>query len=280
MNIATALALLLAVSPAAAQTAGVYNLGSFETGSVVFLAADTVNVRSGSGTTAGIIDNLPVGYRVSIMKKTDAVLTIDGLSAPWYQVRYTTASGPRSGYIWGGLLSLAALPVSHNGKPALLLIAIKRAGHDGAIPVRALLASGGKIVSETEFAAIGILDGDGSFSYSVSAALHGGRGFAGITNVIEVRFDYPACGYPFGTVVLMYDGKRIMYGHRAVSMVEGGVFHDITKFIFPDEKGGVANSLVAVEEVEEFDERKQAYRHRKTNRTVHAWDGSSFKGAR
>jgi hypothetical protein len=280
MKIATVLALLIAIPSLAAPTVSVYNLGSFENGSVVFLGADTVNIRSGPGTDKSVLDNLPVGYQVTIVKKADTVFTVDGLAAPWYLVSYTTASGSRTGYIWGGFLSLAALPVAYKEKPALILLVIKKAGPNGGIPVSALIACGGKIVAGTEFHAIGIPEGNGAFTYSVSATLHGGRAFTGITNVIEARFEYPACGYPFGTVILMYDGNRIMYGNRAVSMVEGGVFHDITKFIFPDEKGGIRNSLVSVETVEEFDERKREYRHKKTNRTVHTWDGAAFSGAR
>jgi hypothetical protein len=280
MKTAVTLLLAIAIPAFAAITIGVFNLGGFENGSVVFLAADTVNIRSGPGTDTSAIDNLPAGFQVAVVQKTGVLFTVNGLTAPWYLVNYTTEAGQRSGYIWGGFLSLAALPVQYQGRPALVLLVIKSAGANGSIPVQAMIASGGRIVNEIQFDAIGILDRNGTFNYSVSAALHGGRGFAGVENIIETSFNYPACGYPFGIVVLMYDGKRLIYGTRAISMVESGVFHDITKFIYPDEKGGVKNSLVSVETVEQFDQQKNDYRVSKTNRTVHAWDGATFSGAR
>ncbi len=254
----------------------VYNMGVFENGALVFLAADTVNVRSAPAIGNNIIDNLPVGYQVRVEKKSVSDYSVDGLKAPWYMISYTGSKGAARGYVWGGFLSIAALPVQYNGKPALLLFAIKSAKNIGTIPVQGMIASGGKIVSKTSFDAIGILNDDRTFSYSISAELHGPRGFTGISNMITLDFNYGACGYPFGTIVLVYNGAEILYGSSAASTVESGVFHSLSKFIFPDEKGGVKNGLVLVQTHEDFDESKKKYILKETKKSTLTWTGNKF----
>jgi hypothetical protein len=251
-------------------------MGAFENGALVFLAADTVNIRSAPVIGNNIIDNLPVGYQVRIDKKSDATYVVDGLKAPWYLVSYEGNKGPAKGYVWGGFLSIAALPVHYRGNAALFLFTIKSATNNGAIPVHAMIASGGKIVSAAVFDAIGILSGDRSFGYSISAELHGPRGFAGISNVITLEFNYGACGYPFGTIVLMYNGSEILYGYSAISTVESGVFHSLSKFIYPDEKGGVKKGLLLVQTLEDFNEAKKTYVLRETRKTILSWADNKF----
>jgi hypothetical protein len=254
----------------------VYNMGAFEKGALVFLAADTVNIRSAPAIGNNIIDNLPVGYQVVIEKQSDETYTVDGLKASWYQVSYTGGKGAVRGFVWGGFLSVAALPVQHNGNPALVLFAIKSAKNTGTIPVQVMIASGGKIVSKTSFEAIGILSGERTFGYTIAAEIHGSRGFTGVTNVITIDFNYPACGFPFGVVVLMYNGSELICGPHSSNMVEGGVFHSFENFIFPDEKKGVKNSLVSVKTLENFDEAKKKYILKESKKSVRQWTGTRF----
>lgn len=260
----------------AGTKSGVYNMGIFKEGSPVFLAADTVNIRSAPAIGNNIIDNLPVGYQVKVEKKNDATYTVDGLKAPWYQISYTGVKGTVRGFVWGGFLSVAALPVHHNGKPSMILFAIKSAKNIGTIPVQAMIASGGKIVSKTSFEAIGILSEERTYDYTISAELHGPRDFSGVTNVITLDFNYPACGFPFGIVVLMYNGSGIISGPRSTNMVEGGVFHSFENFIFPDEKKGIKNGLVKIATHEEFDDAKKKYILKETKQSSCTWTGTRF----
>jgi hypothetical protein len=257
-----------------------YERGAFENGALVFLAADTVNIRSTPAMANNIIDNLPVGYQMTVMQKAAATSAWDGLTAPWYLVRYTTPAGTRNGYVWGGFLSIAALPIRYAGKSALVLIVIKGAGANGRVPVQAMVVSDARIVSGISFDAIGLLSAAGTFEYTVSAELSGARGFNGISNVITLSFDYPACGFPFGAIVLLYDGKEIIYGTRAAGMIESGVFRSTSRYIFPDEKEGLANSLVCVETGEKYDDARKKYVAASTKRVIHVWEGKKFSNSR
>ncbi len=269
-------AIQFTVLAGAGTKTGVYDMGIFKEGSQVFLAADTVNIRSAPAIGNNIIDNLPVGYQVKVEKKNDATYTIDGLKAPWYQISYTGSKGTVRGFVWGGFLSVAALPVQHKGNPALMIFAIKSAKNIGAIPVQAMIAGGGKIVTKTSFEAIGILSEDRTYDYTISAELHGPRGFSGVTNVITLDFNYPACGFPFGTVILMYNGSEIVCGPQSSNMVEGGVFHSFENFIFPDEKKGIKNGLVKIATHEVFDDAKKKYIPKETKQSSCTWTGRRF----
>jgi hypothetical protein len=272
----TALMIMLALHAYAGTRLQVYNMGAFDDGALVFLAADTVNIRSAPLIGNNVIDNLPVGYQVKVEKKSVSTYIVDGLKAPWYLVSYTGSSGLMKGYVWGGFLSVAALPVLYAGKPALILFVIKSAKNIGTIPVLGMIASDGKIVSTTGFDAIGILSGDRSFGYSIAAELHGARGFTGISNVITLDFNYGACGFPYGTIVLMYNGSEIICGPGAHNMVEGGVFHSFEKFIFPDEKGGIKDRLISITTLENFDEAGKKYVLKETKKTVRIWTANRF----
>lgn len=269
-------AILFTVTAKAGMKNQVYTMGAFNERARVYIAADTVNVRSTPAMGNNIIDNLPAGFQVYIEKKSYATYIVDGLKAPWYQISYDGAKGHVHGFVWGGYISLAALPLKHNGKPSLILFAVKSVKNIGAIPVQAMIVSGASIVSKTGFDAIGIIAEDRSFGYSISAELHGSRGFSGISNVIILTFEYPACGYPFGSIVLLYNGSAILYGSRAISSVESGVYHSFTKFIFPDEKGGAKGNLVRVQTLENFDEAKKGYVLKEMKRTALPWTGSAF----
>ncbi len=277
----TALLLMMMAIPAINAQAGtkiqVYNMGAFNEGALVFLAADTVNIRSTPAIGNNIIDNLPVGYQVKVEKKSDLNYNVDGLKAPWYQVSYSSSKGPVRGYVWGGFLSIAALPVQYDGKQALILFTIKSAKNIGTIPVQAMIACGGKIVSKTGFDAIGILSDDRMYGYNISAELFGSRGFTGVSNVITLDFNYPACGYPFGIIVIIYNGAEIICGPYSLNTIESGVFHSLEKFVFPDEKGGVRNSLVSIKTHEDFDEVKKNYVLKKTTKTTLTWTGRKFE---
>ncbi len=59
-------------------------------------------------------------------------------------------------------------------------------------------------------------------------------------------------------------------------MVEAGVFHVISKPVFPDEKEGVKDSVVVVTTHEEFNEEAKEYRVTKIEKKTYRWEGKGF----
>ena len=67
---------------------------------------DNVNVRSfpGTGSESQVVGQLPQGAMVEIVATTAKNQTIDGIEAPWYQVKATLSEGETAveGWIFGG----------------------------------------------------------------------------------------------------------------------------------------------------------------------------------
>lgn len=67
---------------------------------------DNVNVRSfpGTGAESQVVGQLPQGTMVEIIAATSKNQTIDGIAAPWYQVKASSSDGETAleGWIFGG----------------------------------------------------------------------------------------------------------------------------------------------------------------------------------
>ncbi len=267
--------MLLAVATAPTSKDEPYQLGTFQNGSTVRLAADRVNIRSTPSLSGSVIATLPIGTKLRINSKSDASSTIDRLSAPWYGVSFGDRGAEKKGFVWGGLVAVASLDLKDAGGDEVMLAGLA-VMPDNTLMCRVILLRGGKIAGKVEFNPPGLLNQDGTYDYSVTAELHGGRGLKGVAEVIALSFNYPACGYPFGTVLVIYDGTALYQGVRTLSMVEAGVFHVISKPVFPDEKEGVKDSVVVVTTHEEFNEESKEYRVTKIEKKTHRWEGKGF----
>lgn len=275
MIISALLASILTLAPTPMATDGPYQLGTFQNGSIVRLSADRVNIRSTPSLSGSVIATLPIGTKLRINSKSDASSTIDRLTAPWYGVSFGDKSAEKKGFVWGGLLSVASLDLRGTGKEELILAGLA-VTPDKSITCRAILLRGGTVSGKVEFDPPGLLNQDGTYDYSVTGELYGGRGLKGVANVIALSFNYPACGYPFGTVLIIYDGKALYNGVKTLSMVEAGVFHVISKPVFPDEMEGVKDRVVIVTTHEEFNDESKEYRVTKIEKKIYRWEGKSF----
>lgn len=267
--------ILLAVATAPASKDEPYQLGTFQNGSMVRLAADRVNIRSTPSLSGSVIATLPIGSKLRITSKSDVSSTINRLTAPWYAVSFGDRGGGKKGFVWGGLLSVASLDLKDAGGDEVMLAGIS-VTPDNSVACRVTLLRGGTVAGKVEFNPPGLLNQDGTYDYSVTGELYGGRGLKGVAHVIALSFNYPACGYPFGTVLVIYDGTALYQGVRTLSMVEAGVFHVIAKPVFPDEKEGVKDSVVVVTTHEEFNEESKEYRVTKIEKKIHRWEGKGF----
>lgn len=67
-----------------------------------YLIADKVSLRKGPTTKSDLIGHLPIGSQVSILRMSDSVSTIKGITSNWYQIR---TEEKEEGYLWGGLIA-------------------------------------------------------------------------------------------------------------------------------------------------------------------------------
>ncbi len=253
---------------------GIFTMGKFNEGAKAFLYGDNVNVRSEPAINAKVIANLSIGTPITILAESKQVYTSASNKAPWYEVSFQDGGQAKRGYVWGGLISMTTLRLK-NGD--LLVAGIKEFNKNGAPVGEIRLVRAKKQVSSCLFNPL-TMGGEGnSYYYSVWGELSGGHGLSGVDNVIFIHCEYQACGYPNGPVVLVKSGDRLIGEIQAISVSEAGVFHVTTRLVFPDQKGGKKNSVIAVTVSETFDEGKKKYVFSEETKVTHTWDGTSFK---
>ena len=271
-------ALLVVASPTTVRDDS-FRLGAFENGAAVRLAGDRVNIRSTPSLSGAVVATLPIGTPLRISAKSDASTVIDRLKAPWYGVSFRHGGKEKTGFVWGGLLSVASLDLKGPGGDGIILTGLS-VTPEKRLTCRVVLLRGGTIAGKAEFEPPGLLNEDGTYDYSVTGEIQGGRGLKGVARVIALTFNYPACGYPFGTAYVMHDGTGLHFGVTTLSVVEAGVFHVTSSAVFPDEKEGVKDSVVVVTTHEDFNEESKEYRVTKIEKKTHRWEGKGFTGAK
>jgi hypothetical protein len=111
-----AVALLLAAISVHAQTdEKATSRGPIDSDIVATIAGQGLRMRSIPGTGGHIITSFPKGEKVAVASRTAWEDTIDGITAPWYEV----GKGWAAGWCFGGYLSLPAdkeTPVSSIGR--------------------------------------------------------------------------------------------------------------------------------------------------------------------
>ena len=69
-----------------------------------YLLADQVNVRARPTTEGKMVTRLPIGSGVEVLSTTGD-LKINGISAPWAEIRFGYDGEEATGYIWQGFLA-------------------------------------------------------------------------------------------------------------------------------------------------------------------------------
>ncbi len=224
-----------------------------------FIFGDNARVRKDPEIkSSNVIDSLPIGEEITIIKKTAVDLTVEGYKAPWYRISYKKNNSISEGYVWGGLLSIGFA----RDKEKLFLAGIKKYHPGKGFTGECRLIIKGKVLSAIPFEPHYMPDGNngGYYGYSVSTEIHGSRGLDGLKCVLKFFFNYEACGYPRGNVWIGCTDNKLYYIGKDTSVSEAGVFHVEEKFIFPDENKNVNKEIILVKENYDFDEHIKDYK--------------------
>lgn len=227
-----------------AQPAYTCDYGKFKAGQTVRLYGDNVNIRDAPGEAGKVIVTLPVGTPLVIVGGTVVLFELNGFRDKWYQVTFRQQGRLREGYVWGGLLARAVVDVKGPGGDFLLLMGINGKGSlDKTAEVR--LVRAGKIVAKLEFVPIFLSINDGrEFGYCTLGAVFPAV-FTPPLVLVSLKFEYGACDYPNGEVLVGWDGKRLFEAFRAVgsSNEQGSVQYAV----FPPAHARTGKNMVLVE---------------------------------
>lgn len=268
---------LIPLTATAQEKYAIYNAGTFSTGETAFLFADKVNIRSTPDTAKkNIIANLPISHKVEIQEKVNQSYTMNGFKSNWYKIKFIDKGTTKTGYIWGGLLSIVSLLIEEEESETYFLTGITKFSKSTGLKAKMRVVLNNKILSSTEFSPLYFDIYDGSYNYSVAGTICGNKGFSRIKKIITLSFEYGACGYPNGDIIFIFDGKKIFTGIKSQHVAEAGIFHFSTQLIFPRDKGGKKDKLIKIETTENFDEEKKDYVVAKKEKKIFTWNGTRF----
>jgi hypothetical protein len=231
------------------------------------LIGDKVRVRSAPDAQATVKGELPLGHEVVPLEQTSSTLTVDGVEAPWYKVRYKHAGKNREGFIWGNLI---ARVFAKGDKGELFLFGTARRqqpiteGTEYTSQVRVVLD--GKQLARLE-----VKEGT-SFEAKHEAKLTNGRGLEGVQNIFAVKFIQEYCAGKGNTMFFFWDGKEISHAHSSVDGSDAP-YYAMEKQIFPADKGGRKGHVILEQEYGDHDDPKSV----KKEKILLKWNGKKLQ---
>lgn len=219
-----------------------------------YVLVTDANVRAQPKISAATVAKLPIATKVKIEEVSSDSLSVSGFKAPWCKVSYTLAGQQKqSGYIWGGMLAFVMYELqdeydqARNGLVYLAGVSsVDTKKNKWTLQMR--VAKNGVELAKTEF------QSQGDVGYSAALLSHGSLEFKNVTDVIELKAYYPACGYASSESLLFFTkNNKLHRGLETSDIADGGVFYANEDYILPNQTGGIYNHIMVVNTSAEFD---------------------------
>lgn len=264
--------LLLAATPAAAQLSGniEYNLWRVQKGDTLTIFSDKAYIRQSASPQAPVIDSFVTGNIVVASKLTETELTLKGITAPWWQVRYKAGGKQKEGYLW---LGLAALGQYKKDSVQLLygiekvIPAAKEEDPKYVVQIKALNPAR-RLLDKKELTVPG-----GQFAISSEGKLLGDLGLDKVSTILRLYFSGEACGIPSDYYYYGWTGSKFLVLPQKQTMFDAGAIAHDEVLLFPKEPGGQAGKIIKVIKDDEFGDDGEKVVKTKTTREVYVWDG-------
>ncbi|MBW8688295.1 hypothetical protein [Chitinophaga rhizophila] len=265
--------LLLAATPVMAQLRGnvEYNLWAPQKGDTLMIFAEKAYIRQTPSAKGTILDSLTTGNTVIAAKLNETELTMKGISAPWWQVKYKAGGKQKEGYVWLGLMSLGKYTKDTvqfiYGIDKVIPGAFKEAEPRYVVQLKALNTKH-NVIDKKELA----VDG-GQYAISSEAKLLGHLGLDKVNTIVRLYFSGEACGIPNNYYYFAWTGNKLVPLPEKTTMFDAGAVSHDEVLLFPKEPGGQAGKIIRVTTDEEFGEDGETVVNKKTKREIYNWDG-------
>ena len=242
-------------------------------------------IRRDASVNSQLVDSLQIGHKIKVIKNTNENLNINGLNLSWVEIEYKKNNQIKTGFLWKGFIAVGS---TTKGNTTFLTtinskyrkkIQEKDTEYDAEfyrISVKAI-DNKNEIIGEKSFAKQ--LSESNFFENSTV----GNWGLKNITDVYRISFSGQACGIPTYYFYFGWNGKSFQLFPEKYNVGDAAVFYYYEEFIFPNEKGGLANTIVKIiTEAENSDENSdddiESYTFLVTkSKEYYSWDGKNFK---
>lgn len=231
------------------------------------LIGNKVRVRSAPDNKAKVIAELSIGIEVIPLEQTSSSMTVDGVQAPWYKVRYSVDGGHAEGYVWGNLIA-RAFAESKTGE--VFLFGTSRRQKD--ISVGTEYTSQVRVALDgDERARLEIKEGT-SFEARYEVTLSDGRGLEGVSNIFAVTFVQEYCAGKGNTIFFFWNGQKLLHAHSSIDGADAP-YYATEKQIFPSDKGGRKGFVILEQEHGDHDDPKSV----KKEKILLKWNGKKLE---
>ena len=216
----------------------------YQKGDTIYLA-NGGHMRESASRNSKSMAEIPAGTRLIVTGEPSANSeVIYNLKAPFYPVKWESASGVKYGYVWQGLLAKA---YAYDKDRNMLLFGWKSYSvNDNLITYSlARVDPAGKI---QEFA---IKD---TFTYhsSYEAKVLGGMGLTNVKSILRVGMLGEACGIPTIYKYFAWDGKQYHVLPEKMSVGDAGIYYYSEDLQFPSEHKMAADVIIIKSEEMEY----------------------------
>lgn len=231
------------------------------------LIGDKARVRSAPDSKAKVLAELAIGSEVVPLVQTDSSMTGEGVSAPWYKVRYKKGNKTAEGYIWGKLIA-RTFALSKSGE--LFLFGTGR--RQEQVTEGTEFTSQVRVVRDgEEIARLEVKDG-APFEAKFASQLTNGRGLEKVKNIFAVKFLQEYCGGKGNTLFFFWDGSKLLHAHSSIEGFDAPHYAR-EKQIFPADKGGRKGVVILEQEYGNHDDPAET----KKETVVLKWNGKRLE---
>ncbi len=269
--------LLLTLQFLTAQQSEVYADGvfGFEDNKTQKIFTDWTRVRKDPGVNAQILDSLQTNQQVLILKKEEGALKLGERAANWYKISYQKGENTMEGYIWGGNLCIGYR--NKNGYDFLFGISktVDRKNKEYNETVKQNIAGikvleGNTLIDEVYFDT-----GRGEELSSAAFTIESNHKLQNVELTLRAGVSGDACGIASYDQYVLFKDKKLIALPQLTNIGDAGAFYHSEEFVFPNDKGGIANAFILKVEDMEVDEKDRE--KKKHSSKTYLWNGSSYQ---
>lgn len=254
-----------------------YELGifHFEENKTQKIFTQHTRVRLEPNINSEVIDSLQSNNVVLILKKEDITLKLGERSANWYKIAYQNGDKTGEGYVWGGNLCIGYR--NKNGYDFLYGISktISKKDKENGDNYLQNIASikvleNNELVDEVFFdTSLGESLSYGTFTIESNHKLDG------VELTLKAMVSGEACGVPSYNQYVLFANKKLVALPQLMNVGDADIYYHDEKFVFPNDKGGMANSFILKMEEMERDEKTNKEKIKRSSK-IYRWNGSQF----
>jgi len=248
----------------------------FEENKTQKIFTDWTRIRQSPNVNAQILDSLKTNQSILILKKDETILKLGERRANWYKISYQKGDETSEGYVWGGNLAVGYR--NKNGHDFLFGLTKTINKKDKQYPeiniqqnIAAIkVVEGSTLVDEVSFET-----GSGeSLSYG-TFNIESNHKLQNVELTLKATVSGEACGIASYDQYVLFKDKKLIALPQLMNVGDADVYYHSEEFIFPNDKGGIANAFIFKMEEMEKDEKDRE--KKKKSSKVYLWNGNSYE---